>query len=86
MKAIWKYGLVPGRNAIYMPEHAELLFVRTQLGDPHVWAKVDTNADKVTRYVRVLATGEEFDDRGLRYIGTFFIADGSLVFHAFEEI
>lgn len=88
MKTIWKFGLGPGKSEIYMPVGAVILSVQTQREEPQVWALVDpSNADNEleVRTLHVVATGELFNDAGLKYLGTFQMAGGSLVFHAFEE-
>jgi len=81
---IWKYPLGPGENVLEMPSGAEILTVQVQGHQPVLWAKVIPNLPKEKRIIRVLATGEGFNGTGLKYISTFQIAGGSLIFHAFE--
>lgn len=82
---IWKYGLGPGQNVLGIPVGAALLTVQVQGSRPMLWAKVDPAARQEEREIHVLATGEEFDDAGFKYINTFQISGGSLIFHAFEK-
>ena len=84
MNVIWKYPLGPGKNELKLPKGAELLTAQMQGSGPQLWVKLDPKAEKVYREVRVLATGEAFNGDGFRYISTFQLEGGSLIFHAFE--
>jgi hypothetical protein len=88
VRAIWKYA-VPAidRFTIDMPEGGEVLTVQVQRGDVNLWARVDPKATKVQREFFVVGTGHERDDiHGdcTRYVGTFQLQGGALVFHLFE--
>lgn len=85
MKTIWKYELnFTEIQAIEMPDGAEILTVQTQRDVPMLWAMVDPEAPKVTRHIRTICTGQEFQKPvNLRYIGTSQICEGRLVYHVF---
>lgn len=72
---------------IDMPCVARLLTVQVQHDQPCLWALVDPSSDIGKRRVRIYATGEPIDvaTAGLRYLATFQLHGGALVFHAFEE-
>lgn len=78
MKAIWKWALDSAEVTLDMPEGARLLDVQLQDGSPVLWALVSRQGQKCSRTFNIVP-----DDAG-RYIGTFQMADGRLVFHVFE--
>jgi hypothetical protein len=72
-----------------MPKDAEILTVQTQNEKPCIWALVNPENDKELRYFEVYGTGHGIHyDMGIerKYINTFQLDDGSLVFHLFERI
>lgn len=94
MKTIYKYTLgVTDMNAIPMPFGAEILSVQVQNGSPQIWALVEKNAVPFTRYFATVGTGnpfeteykDEFGDQVKpKFIGTYQLEGGKLVFHVFE--
>lgn len=86
-KVIWKYPLaVTSENWIEMPWGAEVLTVQRQGEAVCLWAKVDPTADKKKRMFVVLPTGMEYEEFPSRYIGTFQVHGGALIFHVFEAL
>lgn len=88
MKTIWKYPLkVVDDQIIYMPLHAEILTIQMQNDIPCLWALVSSIADKEKRHIRIHGTGHQVSltDK-LKYISTFQMNNGLLVFHVFEVI
>lgn len=87
-KTIYKYPLeVTDLQELELPEGAEILTVQMQTGVPCLWALVDPTADKKCRLIRIAGTGHFLNDEiEHRYIGTFQMAGGQLVFHAFEVL
>lgn len=85
-KAVWKYEIEErDRQSIHMPVSAEVLCVQMQNGNPCIWALVDPEAMQERRWFLVLGTGHPIEAESLgRYIGTFQMVGGSLVFHLFE--
>ncbi len=87
---IWKFTLEPGTGQkIEMPDGAEILTVQTQNEQAHLWAQVDPRAAKCLRTFEVFGTGHSIHyDMGVerKYIGTFQLGGGALVFHVFERI
>lgn len=87
MQEIWKYKLEPGTNTVTMPNGAKILCVQTQSNAPVMWALVDPNEDGKDRVFEVVDTGWPFpDNQERKYIGTFQLDRGFLVFHVFEII
>lgn len=89
-KQIWKFELPKVHNSqIDMPHGSEILCVQVQ-GNSNtcIWALVDSAAPKTTRHFEIYGTGHEIsnDMSTRKYIGTFQLSGGSLVFHLFEVI
>jgi len=88
MKTIFKYTLTGPSCEILMPKDAEILHVGEQ--HPHlvIWALVDKKyiEEQVTenRFFYIQATGEDFSDEGLSFVGTVQASNG-LVWHIFED-
>lgn len=87
MKTIWKFPLaVVSHQAVEMPEGAEVLCVQTQNGQPQAWAVVDPARELKPMHFFIYGTGHEVTAlTHKRYVGTFQMHEGSLVFHAFVE-
>jgi hypothetical protein len=84
-KQIWKFALdIEDRVRIPMPAGAEFLSVQMQGETPCLWALVDPDVEKTMRYLDVYGTGHTLPDNPGRYISTFQMMGGRLVFHAFE--
>lgn len=82
---IWKYPLSSDDiQTIYMPEGARMLSVQLQHGTPQLWALCDECADKKQRRVAIYGTGCLIPNEPGRYIDTFQINSGELVFHVFD--
>lgn len=87
MKVIYKYPLkVTDEQQVTMPADAAILTVQVQNGQPFLWAMIDNTCGPMTeRKISIIGTGNLFRTAG-RYIGTFQMHDGLLVFHVFEGI
>lgn len=84
---IWKFGLiVTDYQEVTMPQGAQLLCVQTQGDQPQLWALVDeTSLSYCRRTVAMYGTGNPLPSGDLgKYIGTFQMHGGALVFHAFD--
>ena len=90
MKTIWKFPLQSiDRQSVQMPQGAEILTVQTQRGQPCLWAIVDDVAPMERRVLEIFGTGHEIHEEmetERKYIGTFQLMSGDLVFHVFERI
>ena len=85
MMQIWKYEIAPGENQLDIPESAKLLSAQVQHGVVQLWALVDPDLPTEKCRIVTLGTGHPIpDDQNLRFIDTFQLEGGSLVFHAFE--
>lgn len=89
-KTIWKFQLeVTDKQFICMPQEAELLSVQTQSKTPCLWALVNPNSPTEERCFEVFGTGHPVHcDMGIdrKFIGTFQLQSGGLVFHLFERL
>lgn len=81
MKQIWKFRL---NTTIQMPMDAQILTVQKQDGEPTIWAMVNTENELETRNFTIIGTGNSFDDKDIKYIGTF--QDSPFVWHLFENV
>lgn len=84
MKTIYKYPVpVADSFSIFLPKGAEILTVQTQGEGAYVWAIVEPGGGVRKRDFCLRGTGHPLGDVG-RYIGTFQLRGGSIVFHLFE--
>lgn len=88
MRKIYKYPVeVADIQTILLPLGAQILTVQEQNGQPYIWAIVDTETDSEPRRFRLYGTGHNIEtDNVLKYIGTFQLLCGRLVYHLFEEV
>ena len=89
MKTIWKFPIpTTDIQEISIPQGAEILTVQMQGDMPCLWAIIDTDASLEPRTILTLGTGHkglELSNGGQpRYIGTYQIFGGSLIFHVFD--
>lgn len=88
-QTIWKFPLeVTDKQFINLPKGAEVLAVQTQNEEPCLWALVNPNEPKEERCFETFGTGHPVPvgmgvDR--KYISTYQLSGGSLVFHVFER-
>ena len=88
-KRIWKYQLeVVDVQNISMPKGAEILTIQVQYGEPCLWALVDPKEEVEKRTIEIFGTGNPIlvDMEMRKYITTFNLLDGGLVFHVFENM
>jgi len=85
-KSIWKFPLeTTDIQQIEMPVDAEILTVQTQNGKPNIWALVSTDAPKRKVSFEIFGTGHPVpENANRRYVGTYQLSGGALVFHCFE--
>lgn len=88
MITIYKYPIpIEDYFTLELPKDAKILTIQTQRGTPQLWAMIDSEVEKETRYFRLSGTGHPMGEDYLRiinYVGTFQIENGALVFHLFE--
>jgi hypothetical protein len=91
IKKVFKYELaVNDAFPISMPKGAEILTVQVQKGVPCLWALVDPETPEEVRHFRMAGTGHCIscnDERfNYKYISSFQLGEGSLIFHVFEGV
>ena len=70
-----------------MPECSQVLCVQLQFGTPTIWVMVDPDQPPQERVFEILGTGDAMKDNVKRkYVGTFQMGEGRLVFHVFEKL
>lgn len=83
---VYKYPLPLGDwVSVMMPEGAEPLCVQVKRGEPFVWARITIGAPPTVHHFRVAGTGHDLGSNICRYIGTFQMGLGALVFHVFAD-
>lgn len=87
MKTIHKYVITPKKLLLEMPKGAEILTVQSQHESACIWALVDSEAPLEDRHFDVVGTGQPIEETGIKrkYIGTFQLGGGALVYHLFEK-
>lgn len=82
---IFKYAFrIEDSFTLMMPRGARVLSVQVQRERPCLWALVDESTE-ARRYFKLVGTGHEFESTGWRFLGTFQMHDGALVWHLFES-
>lgn len=86
MNVVHKYSLVQcDLQSVMLPIGAEILSVQEQHGCWQLWALVDSQLPPVERRkIRIAGTGHPICEPLKRFINTFQMCNGALVFHAFE--
>ena len=87
MRTIWKFGLrVDDLQTVVMPAGAQVLCVQAQNDAPQLWALVDPSEPTRNVQLRTIGTGQPLVGEGTpgRYVGTYQMHRGALVFHVFE--
>jgi hypothetical protein len=87
MKTIWKFPLdITDTQDVTMPMNTEILCIQIQNERPCIWAIVNPkSAFKELRTIITRGTGHPVSEMTGKYIGTYQIDSGSLVFHVFEK-
>lgn len=83
MRTIWKFPLGP-RITLQLPKYAQILTVQSQGNTGYLWVLLDPDELPIERTFHTFATGESIGNEPMHYIGTFQLANGTLVFHTFE--
>lgn len=82
---IWKYPLsITDRQEVEIPQGARLLSVQMQNDQCCLWALCDGYAPPEIRRIAIYGTGTLIPDDPGKYLSTFQMHDGALVFHAFD--
>jgi len=89
MLTVWKYPLyTEDYFSLSLPSGSEILTVQMQHGSPQIWALVNPDNQEEERKFRLAGTGHNIEHakEDMKYIGTFQLYDGDLIFHLFEMI
>lgn len=89
MKEIFKYPIeTKEEQKIWVTGPLCLLCVQIQMKEPFIWALVDTCAPSVPVDILIHGTGNPINHsiaHEHRYLGTYQLDDGALVFHVFYK-
>jgi hypothetical protein len=87
-KSVLKYPLYPIEDEIknYIHEGAEYLTIQTQFGRPTLWVLANLENHLVEKWFCIRGTGHRFKGNEGKYLGTFQLDGGGLVFHVFEKL
>lgn len=80
---IYKYKIELGCD-VAMPQGARILAIQSQHGIPVLWALVDESKQVEHRRFACYPTGGELPLNPGKYVGTFQMLAGNLVYHCFE--
>lgn len=90
MKTIYKFNLeTTDTQTLLIPKGGEILSVQVQYGYPKLWVLVDPNEPLEERTIQIFETGHPVScDTGIerKFISTYQLMNGNLVFHVFEQI
>jgi hypothetical protein len=82
---IWKWTLQSAEvQTIEVPRGAKFLSVQVKDEMPQLWALCGETTEYEPRKIAIYATGHTIPDDPGKYISTFLMHNGTLVFHAFE--
>lgn len=82
---IWKWEIpVTDRQTVAMPAGAKILDVQMQHDACCIWALCDPTMPAELRHIAMYGTGHPITGESGEYIASFQMAQGMLVFHAFE--
>lgn len=86
-KVVYKYDIeIKDSQLIDIPAGGEILTVQTQHGRPRIWVLVQPEAELKQRVLLLCGTGQEIEVGRMKYIGTFQMYEGKLVYHLFEVL
>jgi hypothetical protein len=84
---IWKIALENiDEQTIEMPANAEILSAQMQSETLCIWAMVNPRNEKVKRIFHIFGTGHSIPEAKRKFIGTYQLYEGALVFHLFEVL
>ena len=85
-KKIFKFELeTTDFQEVNMHLGAEILYMATQHEKPCIWALVNPKAPLIKRTFEIFGTGHTIPDEYRKYIGSYQLNNGQLVFHCFES-
>ncbi len=84
MNTVYKFNLQVGRTVLDLPHGAMPLTVQMQHGAPRMWVLLDPSKPTVQRFFDVYGTGHSMPPDPGRYVATFQMEGGALVWHVFE--
>jgi hypothetical protein len=70
--------------SISLPRGSEILSLQVQRGIPNIWVLLDNGMESEKRTFCLYGTGHPVNHIDGKYIGTFQVEYGALMFHLFE--
>lgn len=86
MTTIHKFEVSPlGNFVCCLPQGAKFCHVAEQRKEEiNMWFEVDTDNPRVERHFAVYGTGQPIHESNVKYLGSFILMNGELVFHLHE--
>lgn len=91
MEKIYKYAIsIDDIQTIQLPKDSVILTVQNQFERPFVWVLHDLEKEREEFILEIFGTGHPIEPinldkyNGRRYIGTFQMGGGSLIWHVFQ--
>jgi hypothetical protein len=82
---IWKFPIeTTDLQSIAIPAGSVLLSFQIQRGQPCMWAQCDPASPLEQRLIAVYGTGHPLPSKPGKYVGTYQLSGGALVFHVFD--
>lgn len=78
--------IIADAQTIEIPKCSKILHVAKQQGCLCVWYECDTDFPMEERTIYCFGTGYELPDEKMRYIGTIFMYNETVVFHFYEKL
>ena len=84
MRTIHKHEIRHTHTTVTMPTGARIVHVANQRETACIWFDCDDSNELIRRDFRVFGTGHEVPE-GLSYVGSVLVAEGTVVWHVFED-
>lgn len=87
MRTIWKLPLqVTDIQRIKIPKNSGCLTIQVQYGVPCIWIACEDKEELEECTLYTHGTGHEISPKATKYLGSYQLDGGALVFHVFVEL
>lgn len=82
---VFKFDLtLETHQNIKIPRDHQILSIQTQRGKPRMWVRVNPESEPTTVALHTVCTGCPFAFDVSKFLGTYQVQSGDLVFHVFQ--